>query len=410
MTTPIGTSHSAIGATTPEALRPGTLPVRRVRRIGLILGCLFLVALVLGLVPRITRTKRLATVVAANTEMTTVKVATIAYAPAASSVTLPATLAAIENAPIFARVAGYVGGTMVDIGAKVQKGDLLARIDAPELDHQVEQARAAVAQAQASLQLARVELARWRSMAVDSAVTADELDQKASAFNVATATLNSAEANLRQLRQLQSYEQVVAPFSGVITARNVTAGALVGSAGAVSGSLPSAVGSVAGSLFQLARIDTLALYVTVPEDNVDAVQVGREAVATVSAFPGDTLRGRIARTTNALDPNARTLLAEVDVPNPSGTYLPGAYAQVQIELTRTRSALQVPATALVIRSGPPQVVTVGPDSTLRYATVTIGRDFGGWVEVTGGLAPGARVVLNPTDDLQQGQRVRVAIR
>ena len=410
MTTLIGTSHSVVDASTAQAMRPGPPPVRRIRRIGLVVGCLFLAALMLGLVPRITRTKRLAAVVAANTEMATVNVATVTYAPAASTVSLPSTLAAIENAPIFARVAGYVGQTMVDIGSRVRRGDRLARIDAPELDHQVEQARAAVAQAQASLQLTRVELARWRGMAVDSAVTADELDQKASAFNVATATLNSAAANLRQLRQLQSYEQVVAPFSGVITARNVTAGALVGTAGAVSGSLPSAAGSVAGSLFQLARIDTLAVYVTVPEDNAEAVQVGKPAIATMAAFPAETLRGRIARTSNALDPSARTLLAEVDVPNPSGSFLPGAYAQVQITLARTRSALQVPATALVIRSGPPQVVAIGPDSALHYVTVTIGRDFGSWVEVTGGLAPGARVVLNPTDDLQQGQHVRVTTR
>jgi RND family efflux transporter MFP subunit len=245
-------------------------------------------------------------------------------------------------------------------------------------------------------------------MAVDSAVTADELDQKTAGFNVAAATLNSAAANLRQLRQLQSYEQVVAPFSGVITARNVTAGALVGTAGAVSGSLPSAMGSVPGSLFQLARVDTLAVYVTVPEENAAAVQVGKAALVTVPALPGDTLQGRIARTTNALDPNARTLLAEVDLANPSGTFLPGAYAQVQITLGRTKSALRVPATALVIRSGPAQVVTVGPDSTLSYSAVTIGRDYGSWVEVTGGLAAGTSVVLNLTDDLQAGQRVRVA--
>jgi membrane fusion protein (multidrug efflux system) len=407
MSAPIRTSDPAV-ARAVEAVSPRPVPARRIVRIGLILACVLVAALVLGVLPRMTRTKRLASVVAANTEMPAVKVATINYAPTASSVTLPATLSAIENAPIFARVAGYINRTMVDIGSRVRKGDLLARIDAPELDHQVEQARAAVAQARASLALTRVELARWQSMAVDSAVTADELDQKTAAFNVATATLNSTKANLRQLRQLQSYEQVVAPFSGVITARNVTAGALVGTAGAVSGSLPSAMGSVPGSLFQLARIDTLAVYVTVPEENVDAVQVGKAAIATVSAFPADTLRGRIARTTNALDPNARTLLAEVDVPNPSGTFLPGAYAQVQIPLSKSRSALQVSATALVIRSGPPQVMIVGPDSKLSYSTVTVGRDFGSWVEVTGGLAPGARVVLNPTDDLQAGQRVRVA--
>jgi RND family efflux transporter MFP subunit len=356
----------------------------------------------------LTRQKRLAAVITANTEMAAVRVAKVDYAPSASTVTLPATLAAIENAPIYARVAGYVGRTVVDIGSRVRKGDLLAQIDAPELDHQVAQARAAVAQTRASLKLAQVELARWQSMAVDSAVTADELDQKTAAFNVATAALNSAEANLGQLRQLQSYEQVVAPFSGVITSRNVTAGALVGTAGAVSGSLPSAMGSVPGSLFQLARIDTLAVYVTVPEDNADGIQVGKPARVMVPAFPRDTLHGRIARTTNSLDPNARTLLAEVDLANPSGTYLPGAYAQVQITLGRTQSALRVPATALVILSGPPQVVTVGPDSTLSYSTVTIGRDYGSWVEVTGGLTPGASVVLNPTDDLRPGQKVRLA--
>jgi len=387
---------------------PIPVPARRIGRIVLIMGCVLLAALAVGVAPRMTRTKRLTAVVAANTGMAVVSVAKVDYAPSVSTVTLPATLAAIENAPIYARVAGYIGRTMVDIGARVRNGDLLARIEAPELDHQVEQARAAVAQARASLELARVELGRWQSMAVDSAVTADELDQKAAAFNVATATLNSTEANLRQLLQLQSYEQVVAPFSGVITARNVTAGALVGTAGAVSGSLPSAMGSVPGSLFQLARIDTLAVYITVPEENVDAVQVGKSAIVTVPAFPGDTLHGRIARTANALDPNARTLLAEVDLANPGGAFLPGAYALVQITLGRTKSALQVPATALLIGSGPVRVVTVGADSTLSYSSVTIGRDYGSWVEVTGGLAPGASVVLNPTGDLQAGQRVRVA--
>jgi membrane fusion protein, multidrug efflux system len=129
---------------------------------------------------------------------------------------------------------------------------------------------------------------------------------------------------------------------------------------------------------------------------------------TATALVGDTLRGRVARTANALDPAARTLLTEVDVANPSGTFLANMYAQVELSLARTATALRVPATALVIRDGPPQVATVGPDSTVRYVTLTIGRDYGSWVEVTGGLAPGASVILNPADDLQAGQRVRVA--
>ena len=176
----------------------------------------------------------------------------------------------------------------------------------------------------------------------------------------------------------------------------------------MSSPLPSGAGSPAGSLFQVARIDTLAVYVTVPEDFATAVQVGNAAVVTATSLVGDTLRGRVARTANALDPAARTLLTEVDVANPSGTFLPNMYAQVELSLVRAAPALRVPATALVIRDGPPQVVTVGPDSSVRYGTVAIGRDYGSWVEVTGGLAAGAKIVLNPPDNLQAGQRVRVA--
>lgn len=379
---------------------------RGIRRAAAILAGMLLLALVVGVAPRLSRRQRLVAVVAANTEAPVVQVATVELPSAAATVTLPATLAAIETAPIYARAPGYVGRNLVDIGTRVRQGDLLAQIEAPELDHQVDQARAAVAQARASLTLARIELDRWRTMAKDSAVTADELDQKQAAFNVGTATLNSAEANWRQLAQLQRYERVVAPFAGVITARNIDPGALVGTAGSVSGSLPSGAGSTTGSLFQLTRIDTLRVYVTVPEDNADGVRVGKPALVTVPALPGDTLRGQVVRTANALDPAARTLLAEVDVANPTGAYLSGGYAQVQITLDRASSALRVPATALVIRDGPPQVMTVGPDSTVRYATVTIGRDFGSWVEVTGGLALGASVVLNPPEALSPGQRVR----
>jgi len=226
------------------------------------------------------------------------------------------------------------------------------------------------------------------------------------AFGVATANVSNAEATLQQLMQLQRYERLVAPFTGIVTTRSVEAGALVGTAGTVSGSLPSGAGSVTGSLFELARIDTLRVYLTVPEDNVSGVQVGNAGVVTVPALPGDTLRGRVVRTANALDPAARTLLTEVDVANPTGTFLPNMYAQVQLSLTRASKVLRVPATALVIRDGPPQVVILEPDSTVRYATVTIGRDYGSWVEVTGGLAPGASVVLNPPDALPAGQRVR----
>jgi len=337
-----------------------------------------------------------------------VSATTVQPAPSASTVSLPGALTPIETAPIFARATGYIRSIRVNIGSRVRQGDLLAEIEAPDLDHQVEAARATLAQTRASHGLARANLGRYRRLWSDSVVTAQEIDSVQTGFGVATANVNNAEASLRQLIQLQRYERVVAPFSGIITARNINLGAFVGTAGAVSGSLPSGAGSPAGSLFQLARVDTLAVYLTVPEDLVSGVKVGNVAVVTATALVGDTLRGRVARTANVLDPTARTLLTEVDVANPSGTFLANMYSQVELSLVGATKALRVPATALVIRDGPPQVVTIGPDSTVRYATVTIGRDYGSWVEVTGGLAAGANIVLNPPDDLRAGQRVRVA--
>jgi membrane fusion protein (multidrug efflux system) len=239
-------------------------------------------------------------------------------------------------------------------------------------------------------------------------VTQEEVDMKRAAFMVGEATLNASLATWRQLVQLQSYEQVRAPFDGTVTARNVDLGALVGTTGAVSGTLLSAQSSATGSLFEVARIDTLRVYVTVPEDNAANIRVGIPAMVTVPALPGDTLRGRVARTSRALDPAARTLLAEVDVVNPAGTYLPGSYAEVRLSLTQSASILRLPATALVITDGPPQTITVGSDSTVRFNTITLGRDYGSWVEVTSGLARNSMVVLNPPDLLQAGQRVRVA--
>src|SRR3989454_8728796 len=210
------------------------------------------------------------------------------------------------------------------------------------------------------------------------------------AFNEAVANSNSAEANLQRLVQLQAYERVVAPFAGVITARNVDPGAWVGTAGGVSETLPAGSGSAPGSLFTIAQADTLSVYVTVPEDYAAAVATGKPAIVTVPSLPGDTLRGRVARTAGSLDAVARTLLTEVRVANPTGVFLPGMYADVQLPLGAGTPPLSVPATALVIRDGPPQVVIVDADSTVHYRTVNIARDHGSWVEGTGGAADRAR--------------------
>lgn len=406
MTTSVQAAPVSPPSSGPSATPPPD-SARRLRLTAVVVLAVMVAALVLGIAPRVGREKRIAAVVAENSAVPTVSVTTVQPATGASTTTLPGTVTPIETAPIYARATGYIRRIRADIGSRVRQGDLLADIEAPELDQQVSAARATLAQTRASLVLAQANFKRYRGLWADSVVTAQEIDSVQAGFGVATANVNNAAASLRQLLELQRYEQVVAPFTGVVTARNINAGAFVGTAGAVNGSLPSGAGSPAGSLFQVARIDTLAVYVTVPEDFATGVKVGNAAVVTATSLVGDTLRGRVARTANALDPAARTLLTEVDVANPSGTFLPNMYAQVELSLVRAAPALRVPATALVIRDGPPQVVTVGPDSTVRYATVTIGRDYGSWVEVTGGLTAGAKIVLNPPDDLQAGQRVRV---
>ncbi|PYP16901.1 MAG: efflux transporter periplasmic adaptor subunit [Gemmatimonadetes bacterium] len=388
---------------------PASQRRRRTRALGgAIAGGVLAAMLLTGIVPRIAQRHRLTAAAAAvGVTVPSVSVTTVTHDTSASSVSLPGALTAVQTAAIYARTPGYVRRRLVDIGSRVRTGQLLADIDAPDLDQQVSQARGVVAQTRAAQELAQANLVRWRALAIDSAVTAQEVDQMQAAFNEAVANSNSAEANLRRLLQLQGYERVVAPFAGVITARNVDAGALVGTAGGVSGTLTAATGSAPGSLFTVAQTDTLSVYVTVPEDNAAAVTIGKPAVVTVPALPGDTLRGRVARTAGALDATARTLLTEVRVANPTGVFLPGMYAQVQLALGAGTPPLRVPATALVIRDGPPQVVTVGPDSTVRYQTVTLGRDLGSWVEVTGGLADGSVVVVNPADDLRDGARVHI---
>jgi RND family efflux transporter MFP subunit len=380
---------------------------RRLRIGGALGGGVLVAALMAGTLPRMARQQRLTAAVAVVSSSTpAVSVTTVGPAPTRSSVSLPGALAPVRTAAIYARTPGYVRRRLVDIGSRVRAGQLLADIDAPDVDQQVAQARGVVAQTRAARELAQANLVRWRALAVDSAVTAQEVDQMQAAFDEAVANLNSAEANLRRLAQLQEYERVVAPFAGVITARNVDPGALVGTAGGVSGTLTAATGSAPGSLFTVAQTDTLSVYVTVPEDYAAAVAVGQPAVVSLPALPGDTLRGRVVRTAGSLDASARTLLTEVRVANP-GSVLPGMYAQVDLTLSPGTPTLRVPATALVIRDGPPQVVTVAPDSTARYQTVKIGRDFGSWVEVTGGLADGSVIVVNPSDNLSDGARVRI---
>jgi RND family efflux transporter MFP subunit len=343
-------------------------------------------------------------------------VTTVHRAAPGSELSLPGTIQALHEGAIYARVSGYVSRWHADIGSVVRSGQVLAEIDAPELEQNVQMARAQLQQTRASLGLAKADLDRWRALARDSAVTGQELDQKRAAYEAASANTAASEANLRRLVQTRQYTQVTAPFAGVITARNVDIGSLITSAGGASAALPSngaTGGSAAGSLFRLAETDTVRAYVTVPESYASSIRTGLEAEVVVQGVAGRRFTGRVVRTSRSLDPGSRTLLTEVDIPNREFVLLPGMYAQVRLRFPRVTPPLLIPSSALVIRSNGPQVMLVdaaGPGglATIHFRSVEIARDYGATVELASGLIDGQTVVLSPNADLAEGSRVRVA--
>ena len=306
-----------------------------------------------------------------------------------------------------------------DIGTLVRAGTLLAEIDAPELEQNVQQARSQVQMTQAALQLAKADLARWTSLERDSAVTSQELDQKRAAYASAVANTAAAEANLRRLVDTRGFTRIVAPFSGVVTARNVDFGSLISASGATSA--PVAGGSVggattSGSLFRIAQTDTVRTYVTVPATYATSIRPGLEAQVDVQGMDGRHFSGRVVRTSASLDASTRTLLAEVDIPNRDFAILPGMYAQVTLHFPRVSPPILVPSSALVIRSAGPQVMVVDAagasksgGGTLRLQSVQVGRDYGSTVEILDGLVDGASIVTNPNADLGDGMRVRTVV-
>jgi membrane fusion protein (multidrug efflux system) len=299
----------------------------------------------------------------------------------------------------------------------VHAGDVLAEIDAPELDQQVEQAQQQLAQTRAALGLAKADLARWKSLAADSAVSREELDQKTAAYDAAVANSGAAEANLKRLTETQRFTKVVAPFNGVITARNVDLGSLISPSGATSTSITAggAGGLGAGAMFRIAQTDTVRMYISVPQADALAMTPGMTADVSVQELPNRRFTGRIVRTSAALDASSRTLLTEIDIVNPGLTLMSGMYAQAHLQLTHRSPALILPATALVVRSSGTQVITLDPPagdqtSTIHFRPIVVGRDYGGTVEVQAGVTDGMIVVSNPSADLVDGMKVKLARR
>jgi RND family efflux transporter MFP subunit len=405
---------------------------RTTRRFGL-LG-LVLVFILIGLFAAgyLPRRKRQAELAAGASEAAArnrhVNVVAVHRSALTADTTLPGSIQAIDETPIYARADGYLTRRLVDIGDRVRAGQLLAEIESPELDQQIRQARAAIdesqasvlraranlAQAQANLKLADLSLKRWSVLVAKGVLSKQEGDQKQSDYDAQVANVRAAEAaitaadsavrssqaNLQRLLELKGFCHVTAPFAGVITARNVDVGALI-----TSGSSTSA-----RQLFNLAQIDRLRIFVNVPQSFAPSVHVGETAEVAIQELPGKVSHGAVTRTANSLDQASHTLLTEVQVANPLHQLLPGMYAQVSFVLARPTPPLMIPSDALIVHRDGSYALTVGEDSAVHYHKVTLGRDYGASVEIASGLSGGEYIIVSPTDDLKEGQTVDATLR
>ena len=313
------------------------------------------------------------------------------------TLSLPGTLQGFVQAPIAARSSGYLRRWTKDIGARVEKGELLAEIESPEIDQQLSQAIASRQQAASSLDLAKSTFERWESLRAKDAVSQQELEERRSTYAQARANLAAADANVERLRQLEGFKRVLAPFSGVITRRNVDVGDLI-DASSSSSSRP---------LFVLAQTDPLRAYVSVPQAYAQMIKPGQQVVVTQAELPGRTFNAEVARTAASIDIASRTMQIEVTLSNRDGTLLPGALVQVSLPLKASK-ALVIPTNALLFRGEGIRVGVVDANGRVQLKAIQIGRNFGQSVEVLDGLSSNDSLVLNPSDSLADGDQVTVA--
>lgn len=357
------------------------------------------ILLAIGIIPRLTQQRALAAQVHAASDTTLPTSVATAVRAASEPLNLPGTLQPLHEAVIYARSAGYVRHWYADIGARVSAGQLLATIESPEVDLQVQEAQAQLKQATATLSLARSDLDRWKSLARDSAVSRQELDQKTAAYEASAATANAQRANVQRLTSVQGFSRVIAPFAGVVTARNVDVGALVspGTSGAGTGG---------AGLFRVSQTDTMRVYLNVPQSLVGSIRIGQPANVSLAEQRDHIIAGRVVRTSDALDPNTRTLLVEVDVANKDHALLAGSFVQVGLATSAKQAPIVVPANALLVNAGGAQVIVVDDHNVAHYHKVTVGRDYGVTVEILSGVEEGATVALNPSDQIQDGHAVK----
>ncbi|MGC2661653.1 MAG: efflux RND transporter periplasmic adaptor subunit [Bryobacteraceae bacterium] len=392
-----------------------------IKLLGVLAILLFAGIFVLGYLPRIERERLISQ--QAHAEAVALPVVNVVRAKKASPIShldLPGNVQAITEGPIFARAEGYLVKRFADIGDRVKAGQLLAVIDAPDLDQQVtqatatlDQADAALVQAQANLEqakanehLAEVTKHRNDTLVERGVLSKQEGDQSTAVFGAQQATVhaadanivaarqsvNAAAANLKRLTDLQGYKDVRAPFAGVITLRDVDTGTLINSQSTM--------------LYRIAQFDVLRIFVNVPQSFSEQLHPGMPAEVSIQELPGRHFAGKITRVSGSLDSSTRTLLTEIQVPNPEGKILPGMYANVQMAVSRTLLPILIPGDAIVTRATGASIAVVDPDDTVHYHAVQLGRDYGLEVEVTSGLRDGQEVVVNPTDDVREGVKVK----
>ena len=339
--------------------------------------------------------------VAAETRSLSVPTVTLVRPRLASDVaplSLPATIQAETDAPIYARTAGYLRRWYFDIGAHVEKGQLLAELEAPEVDEQLRQARSQLATARANYRLAAITATRYERLLALHGVSQQDADNARGSSAAQRATVEAAASNVRRLEALQRFEKVYAPFDGTVTARNTDVGALIDA---------GATGGPTRELFHVADTRTMRVYVNVPQADSQSVKVGMAADLTLAEFPGKTFRAVLQRTAQAIDPASRTLLAQFSVPNPDGTLMPGSYGVMHLAIRPGAPTVLLPATALLFRAEGLRVATVDGAGRAVLRPIETGRDLGDVVEVRSGLTGGEPVILDPPDSIAQGEPVRV---
>jgi multidrug efflux pump subunit AcrA (membrane-fusion protein) len=414
-------------------------PWGKLMLLGLLVLAVMAVLFVAGYLPRISRQKGIEDHAhAEETNIPLVNSGTVKKSAPTSELLLPGSMIPVTEAYVFARSSGYVKKRYVDIGDRVKAGQLLAEIDAPDLDQQVLQAQAALSQVRANLnqvqasleqakaqeRLTKVTLDRWATLVAKGVLARQEGDQKQADFDNATALVHVAEANIRasqdnvkaseanvaRLVDLQGYEKVRAPFTGIITSRSVDEGSLISASGAGQGTpaLGSTTPSTGSELFREAQVGKLRILVNVPQAYSSSIHLGMTATVTLQENSRRKYTGKVTRTSHSIDPSTRTLLTEVQVVNTDGSLMPGMYGNLHFISERKDPPLLVPGDAVVTRSNGTQVAVVGSGNKIHFQIVHIGRDYGTDIEITDGLQGGETVVINPSDDVREGAEVKLA--